>query len=512
MKEDFIKEEFQDHIDPISYYNSNKLDDAINLFNSHHRRDNNGLTLFIKDGRTQNNEVTIKNGLFIIKHHSRLKLPKNTTLTPFQVYFILSAGKNIIQAIMDIQTTFMGRDVPFIRVGTDYYKVIFKPERHFEREELKRWTKSELVTDYGKGILNIVKKFDDFVLEPDNETYSPVIKTQKGLFKNLYAPFEHESVEGDWSTTKMFLTHIFGDQYDHGIKYLQCLYLLPKQILPILVLASEERSTGKTTFINYMSFIFGANMNIINPNDLTSDFNGMYSRMNIIAIEETFIDKSTSIEKLKAITTAKYISVNQKHIDNYKIPFYGKIIITTNKTKNFARIDKEEIRFWVREIGNIEKTNANIEDILVKEIPAFLHHLKSLPEIDNSKSRMVFTPEELYNDQLEVVKQESKPTLFKEICENIIDHFDKNKCDVIEMTLKDIKDIWFAHDHSYSKSYIKTILSDHFNLQPPSNKKYFKINSTGPEKNTGRAYTFRKEIFENIKWDEFGDLKDELPF
>lgn len=512
MKEDFLKDEFQDHIDPVTYYNTHKLNDAIELFNMHHRKDSKGQSLFIKNGATSNGAVVIYEGNFIIKSHPRLKLPHRTTLTPFQVYFILSAGKNITQAIMEIETNFMGRDVPFIRVGVDYYKVIHKPERHFQREELKRWTKSELVTDYGKVILNIVKKYDDFVLEPDNENYSPVIKTSRGLFKNLYSPFEHKPLESDWSTTEMFLRHIFGEQFEQGMKYLQCLYLFPKQILPILVLGSTERATGKTTFINYLSFIFGANMNIINPNDLTSDFNGMYSRMNIIAIEETFLDKNASVEKLKSITTAKYISVNQKHIDNYKIPFYGKVIILTNKLKNFAKVDNEEIRFWPRGIPVIEEEDANIEDKLVAEIPAFLHYLKSRPKLDFSKSRMMLTPDELSNEWLIQVKEESKPTLLKEIIENIIDYFNSNQVEKMEMTLKDIKEIWFPSNHNYSKSYIKTILLDYMKLPQPNNRKYKKINSAYNDLSTGQAYTFEKDVFYNIEFDNSGNLVDELPF
>jgi len=42
--------------------------------------------------------------------------------------------------------------------------------------------------------------------------------------------------------------HIFGDQIELGLDYLQLLYQKPVQILPIVCLVSKERSTGKTTF------------------------------------------------------------------------------------------------------------------------------------------------------------------------------------------------------------------------------------------------------------------------
>lgn len=509
MKEDFLKPEHKDYVDAVSYYNKYKVEDAINLFNTYHRR-----YLFIEDNATKGGEVSVVENLFHTTSHEKLKLPANEILTPFQVFLILKSNKNVAAAIMEIESKYMNRAIPYMRVGVDYFKVIRKPDRYsIDREEFKRWTKSELVTDYGKSVTGLVPKFDDFTIEPDNIDYQPIIKTKQNVYRNLYYPFDHTPKEGEWKWTKVLLEQIFGEQYELGVRYLQCLYLMPKQILPILVLASEERSTGKTTFINWCNQLFGANMTIINPSDLTSDFNGSYAQCNVIAIEETMLDKDTSIEKLKSITTAKYLSVNKKHIDHHKIPFYGKVIVATNRTKTFARIDSKEIRFWMRVLGEIQSNNTNIEDDLVDEIPAFLHHLTTLPEIDTSKSRMVFTPEEIRNDSLDEVKKESKPTLFKEIMLNIIDHFDKHDCAEIYMTLSDIKTMWFNNNHNYSKSYIKTILVDHYNMPAnPENIRYIPLN--GSEYNgkiRGRAFTFKREMFENIEWKD-GEPEEEIPF
>lgn len=40
------------------------------------------------------------------------------------------------------------------------------------------------------------------------------------------------------------------------LDYLQLLYLYPIQKLPILLLVSEERNTGKSTFLNFLKAIF----------------------------------------------------------------------------------------------------------------------------------------------------------------------------------------------------------------------------------------------------------------
>jgi len=51
--------------------------------------------------------------------------------------------------------------------------------------------------------------------------------------------------------------------------------------------------------------IFGDNFIQINPEDLSSQFNSSYASKNIIAIDETVIEKSHASEKLKSIATAK---------------------------------------------------------------------------------------------------------------------------------------------------------------------------------------------------------------
>ena len=80
------------------------------------------------------------------------------------------------------------------------------------------------------------------------------------------------------------------------MKYMKVLYENPKQILPILVLVSEERETGKTTFLNWIQMLFGENSILISSNNITSDFNSSYATKNIILIDEALIEKSIGIE------------------------------------------------------------------------------------------------------------------------------------------------------------------------------------------------------------------------
>ena len=62
--------------------------------------------------------------------------------------------------------------------------------------------------------------------------------------------------DSSFKWTKQLLQHIFAEQYEQGLRYLQVLYMHPKQALPILVLVSEERQI----FIEWLTILFGENM------------------------------------------------------------------------------------------------------------------------------------------------------------------------------------------------------------------------------------------------------------
>lgn len=57
--------------------------------------------------------------------------------------------------------------------------------------------------------------------------------------------------------------HIFGEQFELGMDYMQLLNAKPTQKLPILLLVSEERDTGKTTFLNFLKAVFEDNVTFI---------------------------------------------------------------------------------------------------------------------------------------------------------------------------------------------------------------------------------------------------------
>lgn len=352
---------------------------------------------------------------------------------------------------------------PYIRVGINYFKIIMKTDRFGVKQiELKAWNKQEIIEDNGRPYIKEIPRYDDFIIDPNNASYRQKVDN----CYNMYSKFAHKPKEGEFTWTKILLEHIFGEQIDQGLIYLQVLYLYPKQALPVLTLVSKERQTGKSTFIDWLNILFGNNMIIINPDEISHDFNSNYATKNIIAIEETLIEKSASVEKIKSLSTQKFISVNMKHVSQFKIPFFGKIIMASNNENKFLKVDSEEIRFFVRKLGTPKHSNHNILNDMVKEIPAFLHYLKQLPEPDFTRSRMVLTAEDIGNEALAVVKEHSRNWLYKELIELIEDWFNNEGKGlfVLSFSAIDVKKKWFEHDKNVSISWLKEVFLSDFGL------------------------------------------------
>lgn len=465
---------------PVDYYNINHLSDAVKILLSKDK------TLFYDDkNKTISKKTNPKDSeaLILVKERyievlgeNNLGLQPELPYSAFQLLVKFRFNNNFKGAFNYVGLTYMDMNFPYIRVGTDYFKVVIKTDRfNIEREQLIRWKKEEIKQDYGKDMLTRVNVYDDFIISPNNFKHKKTVKS----FYNLYSPFPHKPKkfvsEKDIKWSLELMKHIFGNHFELGIKYLKILFENPKQALPILVLISEERSTGKSTFVDWLSIIFGGNMVIINPEDISSSFNSSYATKNIIAIEESRFDSIQATEKLKALATQKTLLVNTKFVNPYNTPFYGKLIITSNDEQKFSKVDEAEIRYWVRKVPTLKgKANHNILEDLTKEIPYFLSYLQEQEDVDFTKSRQVFTPEEIETKALKVVKKESKPELQKEI-EMMLDDYCMNHTSEKELYFlpSDLKTVWFKNQANYSRNYISKILKVFMKLGRAGDNKRF---------------------------------------
>ena len=259
----------------------------------------------------------------------------------------------------------------FIRVGTTLYKLVNQPRLNggYVKKRIV-WNNETLRQDYGKDYLATVPKYDGFCTIPDHVEYRPVVDK----FLNLYEPIGHVPKEGDFPHIQSLVRHIFGEQYELGMDYLQLLYLQPVQKLPILLLVSEERNTGKSTFLNFLKAVFQNNVTFNTNEDFRSQFNSDWAGKLLIVVDEVLLNRREDSERLKNLSTTLSYKVEAKGKDRDEIAFFAKFVLCSNNEYLPVIIDAGETRYWVRKIDRLQSDDTDFLQKLKTEIPAFLYH------------------------------------------------------------------------------------------------------------------------------------------
>lgn len=411
-------------------------------------------------------------------HYSELL--KNKSFTFFGTKYEWEEEKKECKVIIPGAAKF------YFRVGDDYFKWIEKPNKHGQKENIfARRQKTTIVDDHGKQFVTHIPKYNAFCSVPDHVNYQQTISS---CF-NVYFPFDHQPEEGEWENTKMFLTHIFGEQYELGLDYVQLLFQKPTQILPIICLVSKENMTGKTKFAEWLKSIFKQNMTIVGNQDLADNFNAHWATKLLVCCDETKIDKQVVVERIKSLSTADRIMVNAKGRDQIEIDFYGKFILLSNNEENFIYASEDDIRYWVRKIPVIakEKLDVKLIDKMISEIPAFLQFLQKRQLTTICESRMWFAPHLIKTEALMKVMKNSKSTLEKELKQKLRNMFLDFGLEKIYMTQEAISKEFF--NNKYESNYLRQVIKDNLKID------YYK-------RENGDYVTYRHSF---PKWDKKWD-------
>lgn len=304
------------------------------------------------------------------------------------------------------------KDTIYIRVGTCYYKLVHVPTitGHFN-EIIVPWTLETIRQDHGRDFIGTIKKYDGFTCLPSHINF----KQECHGFYNTYAPLPHKLEEGDFPYTFQLLEHIFGQQLNLGIDYLQLLFEKPIQILPILCLVSKERSTGKTTFLKWLKTVFDNNLTYLTNDSFSSQFNADWANKLLICIDEVLFNKEELTERIKYLSTTNFNKLEAKGKDKREVEFFGKFILFSNNEDNFIKIDTNETRFWVLKIPSLKKEETQFLDYLESEIPAFLYHLQHRELTSPNRTRMWFSPAQIKTKALKNLMQNNRNRVEKEL-------------------------------------------------------------------------------------------------
>lgn len=432
-------------------------------------------------------------------------------------YFIDEKGKP--------QINWSGKEKQYIRVGSEYYKIVINPSPNKQRDELELvpWSTKTIHEDFSnsKEFIKQIPKFDAFTNIPENdpEKYQQSFLISKNGYTsalyNRYCLVSHVPQPGEWRNINKLLHHIFDYKnlkgepfYEMILDYIQLLYTKPIQHLPILCLVSKEEGTGKSTFLEMLSAIFLENMRILDTERICSKFNGVWAGKLIVGVDESFIDtdKPTVVNKLKMITTNDTIPAERKSQEASEIPNFTKLIMCSNDETNFLKIGMEDTRYWVIKVKGLEEDELDpgIKDKIHLEIPAFLYYLKNRQLFYTQKNRLWFAPEDYATEALRKIQERSTPWIWKNIVYVIKQQFELQKKTSIRLAVNAIE--WLMEQEKCPKveyRKIRDAMNDHgFNtITPRTFTFYFPDDPSHPQKAKGRVYDLSyTQFFSEQEW------------
>ena len=393
-------------------------------------------------------------------------------------------------------------ECPYIRVGTDYYREVLQPQANGTTCKcLVYWKASTIKADFGKDYLNDIPKYDCFCTVPSHTDYRKII----GNAYNLYEPITHHPELGDWSAIDNLLRHIFEEHYEYGLDYIQLLYQMPLQKLPILILVSEQRNTGKTTFLNLLKAIFQDNATFNTNEDFRSQFNSDWAGKLLIMVDEVLLSRREDSERLKNLSTATSYKMESKGKDRNEIAFFGKFVLCSNNEHFPLVIDREEVRYWVRKVNSLATDDPFYMDKLVAQIPAFLHFLMQREVSVKCENRMWFSPERLRTAALNRIITANRSKIEYEVAELLIDIMDSTGDSSVSFVVSEIATLLSYRNVRAETSEIRRLLQICWHLKPASNSLTYRFYSMGipPAKynaktSVGRYYTVTKDFILNL--------------
>ena len=300
--------------------------------------------------------------------------------------------------------------------------------------------------------------------------------------------------------------HIFGEQYELGMDYLQLLYLQPIQKLPIPLLVSEERNTGKSTFLNFLKLLFQNNVTFNTNEDFRSRFNFDWAGKLLIVVDEVLLNRREDSERLKNLSTTLSYKVEAKGKDRDKIAFFAKFVLCSNNEYLPVIIDAGETRYWVRKIDRLQSDDTDFLQKLKAEIPAFLHFLQHGTLSTEKENRMWFAPSLLHTEALQKIIRSNRNRLEIEMHELILDIMKSVGTDTFSFCYDDILLLLAQSQIKAERHQVRKVLQECWKLTPAHNTLTYTTYQVScsreyrysPIETTGRYYTVTKEFLQTL--------------
>ena len=362
-------------------------------------------------------------------------------------------------------------------------------------ETLIPWNVETLRQDYGKSYLACIPKYDGFCTVPDHTNYRREIDG----FLNRYEPIPFQPADGIFPHIHDFFAHIFGEQVELGYDYLQLLYLRPLQRLPVLLLVSDERNTGKTTFLNLLKSIFGGNVTFNTNEDFRSQFNDDWTGKLLICVDEVLLNRREDSERIKNLSTARSYKAEAKGRDRREVEFFGKFVLCSNNERNPVLIEAAETRYWVRRVPPLPYDDQHLLAKMRAEIPGLLFYLQQRMLSSHEESRMWFAPRLLVTDALRRIIHYNRSKTETEMLSIIRDIMDAENLAEYRFDVSDMVNMLEIRGIRVDHPTVRRILAENWQLRPapPTYYQRYTITYNGEtqrqDSKTARVYTVTRE-------------------
>ncbi len=322
----------------------------------------------------------------------------------------------------------------------------------------------------------------------------------------MYEPITHVPVEGEFPDIIKLMRHIFGEQFELGLDYMQLLYRQPTQKLPILLLVSEERNTGKTTFLNFLKAVFQDNTTFNTNEDFRSQFNADWAGKLLIVVDEVLLCRREDSERLKNLSTAQTYKVEAKGKDRQEVNFFAKFVLCSNNELFPVIIDMGETRYWVRKVMRLDSDDTNFLQKLKEQIPAFLYYLQHRPLSTTKESRMWFNPALIRTEALERIMQSNRNHIEIDIVELLRTIMESQNVDKVSFIPQDLLPLLSLNGVKVELWHIRKVVKELWRLKPAPNAlsyttyqyDYSRPSKFGAINRVGRFYTVTKEFLDTL--------------
>ena len=312
-------------------------------------------------------------------------------------------------------------------------------------------------------------------------------------------PIPFQPADGIFPHIHDFFAHIFGEQVELGYDYLQLLYLRPLQRLPVLLLVSDERNTGKTTFLNLLKSIFGGNVTFNTNEDFRSQFNDDWMGKLLICVDEVLLNRREDSERIKNLSTARSYKAEAKGRDRREVEFFGKFVLCSNNERNPVLIEAAETRYWVRRVPPLPYDDQHLLAKMRAEIPGLLFYLQQRMLSSHEESRMWFAPRLLVTDALRRIIHYNRSKTETEMLSIIRDIMDAENLAEYRFDVSDMVNMLEIRGIRVDHPTVRRILAENWQLRPapPTYYQRYTITYNGEtqrqDSKTARVYTVTRE-------------------